>query len=93
MSPFEHIMCPVTTYRYVSHMKSTPIPPGNGLKRAQKTMVALRMDAPEIMECKQLAKAENRSAAQFAYLMYCRGLAAFKAETTGGARPRQRGRA
>ncbi|WP_127815183.1 hypothetical protein [Bordetella avium] len=71
-------------------MKSTPIPPGSRIKRAQKTMVALRMDAPEIQECKQWAKAENRSAAQFAYLMYCRGLAEFKKELDVKPRSRKR---
>jgi hypothetical protein len=46
-------------------------------------MVGLRMDADEFAQCKAMAQAESRSAAQFALLMYRQGLAAWKKKQRG----------
>ena len=43
-------------------------------------MVGLRMDAEEYERCKEFAKADARSAGQWALLMYRLGVAAWEAE-------------
>lgn len=49
-------------------------------------MIGLRMDDAELTECKRLAAEDSRSAAQFALMMYRRGLAAYAAERKAGRR-------
>lgn len=62
-----------------------------GSKGAKRQMIGLRMDPPELNECKQYAVADNRSAAQFALMMYRRGLADFQREHGAPQKPRRRG--
>lgn len=54
-------------------------------------MIGLRMDPAELSECKQFAAADNRSAAQFALMMYRRGLNDFQRELALPAKARRRG--
>jgi len=49
------------------------------------------MDPEELSECKQLAAADNRSAAQFALMMYRRGLSDFQREHPAPINARRRG--
>lgn len=54
-------------------------------------MIGLRMDPTELSECKQFAAADNRSAAQFALMMYRRGLSDFQREHAAPNNARRRG--
>lgn len=61
-------------------MQHTPSKRRTAPKRAQRPMVGLRMDAEEYERCKEFAKADARSAGQWALLMYRLGVAAWEAE-------------
>lgn len=69
-------------------MEHTPTRQKGAQKAPKRQMISLRMSAFEIQECREFAALENRSASQFSYLMYLRGLEAWKAERT--ARPARR---
>lgn len=63
-------------------MEHTPTQRAGVQKAPKRQMISLRMNASEIQECREYAALENRSASQFSYLMYLRGLEAWKAERT-----------
>ncbi|WP_143277356.1 hypothetical protein [Bordetella genomosp. 9] len=61
-------------------MEHTPNMSKDALKRGHRPMIGLRMESLEFEKCKRYAAADERSAAQFALLMYRRGLEAYEAE-------------
>ncbi len=61
-------------------MKNTPIEHATESKRTHRQMIGLRMERHEAEKCRAYAAADKRSAAQFALLMYLRGLKDFEAE-------------
>ncbi|MNU87275.1 hypothetical protein D3C71_770560 [compost metagenome] len=64
----------------VTHMEHTRIGRKAESKAPKRQMIALRMSASEVQQCHTHAASENRSASQFSYLMYLRGLEAWKSE-------------